>query len=555
MAFVSVCVVRAQGMLVQPVSYEISVKPGGNYELPFELRNNQPDAVDQVEMNCIYLTQDLAGFEGVEADKITPEILKQFPTCLPWIKLPSETKFTIPALSQASQTVHINVPGGARGFYGAVITVVSHKPRQGPGIAVSLRFVIPILLHVESGISRKGGQVQGIVGAFAPADKTHPAGTQVSCLIKNTGDALARYSGTANVFQMIGGRMRRVITAVYDERRIVPNATVALSYISPNRLPSGKYHVETSMTMEGQKLPPFVQDIVVKGDPTVTTATADVELGLSPDPLNFDAITGATRSLAFKVNNTSTEPIVVDAFVTTPKSMVGAVGAVGTGEDLSLARWCSEPLTGIEVKSGQERTMRMVAVIPDVQLKFPSYYGELHVVAKTQSGAFVGESSILMSAKNKTAVPVFSVTSNEEIVVASVKPKIYGFTSNFSNIGNSAIEPQVEARVTDTARLTTFTALEVANVPKRVLPFQTFRPSGQIDLALLKDGTYILEITIKAGNIGELATIGFRVKTEGKVKTLSIIKLPKGGSKTSLNPPVPPSSTGPNLPSAPTVKH
>ncbi len=104
---------------------------------------------------------------------------------------------------------------------------------------------------------------------FVSADRTHPAGTEVACMVKNTGNALTRYAGTANVFQMVSGRKRRVISGTFDERRVIPNATVAFSFLSPNRLPSGTYHVEAAMTMEVQKIPPFSKDIVVKGDPSV----------------------------------------------------------------------------------------------------------------------------------------------------------------------------------------------------------------------------------------------------------------------------------------------
>ncbi len=111
-----------------------------------------------------------------------------------------------------------------------------------------------------------------------------------------------------------------------------------------------------------------------------------LNLRLSPDPIQFDAISGATRGLSFKVQNLGSDPIVVDASVATPKVMQGAVGSLGTGEDFSLAGWCAEPLTGVLIKGGEERTLRMLAVIPDADLKNPSYYGELNVVAKTQEG-------------------------------------------------------------------------------------------------------------------------------------------------------------------------
>jgi len=540
----SACATYAQGLYVRPTSYEMTVKAGASYTLPLLLRNNQADGENTVGISRVFLVQDLNGFDGVEQDKVTPEQLKNFSSCLSWIRLPSQVDFLLPALAQQSPTIRIDVPSGAHGFYGAVVIVKSQKPRKGPGIAYIFRFVIPILLYVESGIPQKGGQVQDGAAMFVRASMEKPAGTQIDCMVKNTGNAIARYAGKAYIFQSINGRKRRVIIANFDERRIIPNATVALSMISPNRLPSGKYHFEASMTMEGQKLPPFEKDIVVVGDPAVTTAAADVALQLSPDPIEFDAISGSTRGLAFKVLNSGSDPIVVEVSVATPKTMHGLAGPLGNGDDFSLASWCSEPLSGVTINGGQERTLRILAAVPEAQLRQPFYYGELKVVAKSEDGAVVGEGKLLVVGRNKAVAPAPALLADDDLVISSVKPRVYGFTATFTNSGNSVIEPQLEARIADLARVNTVLSLEVSSGAKRVLPFETLRSSGQIDVGLLKDGVYVLEITAKTANIGQTKSAGIRVTTVGKVKKLTLISLPKPTDSSGGNTKVPPAVTG-----------
>ncbi len=81
-ALLAVCLVQAQGLYVQPTSYETTVKPGAIYDLPLQLRNNMADAVDNVEISGVYLAQDLTGFEGIEPEKMSSEDLKNFPSCL-----------------------------------------------------------------------------------------------------------------------------------------------------------------------------------------------------------------------------------------------------------------------------------------------------------------------------------------------------------------------------------------------------------------------------------------------------------------------------------------
>jgi hypothetical protein len=520
----------AQGLYVQPASFEISVKPGANYDLPIEIRNNQSGAPDSVEVGGQFLIQTLQGFDGVDKDKATPEQQSAFPSCLSWLTIPPPINFTLQPLGQQALTLRLAVPASAHGFYGAVVQVTSQRAQAAPGLKLILRFLVPILIHVDSGVSHKSGSTEDATAFYVPADKTHAAGTLVACMIKNTGDTVARFSGSASVFQMVNGRKRRVITGTFDERRIIPNATVALSYMSPNRLPSGSYHIETAITMEGQKLTSLAKDVDVKGDPTVKDAVADVELGVSPDPLEFDALPGATRGLPFKVRNSGTDPIVVTATVSTPKAMQGAVGAVGKGEDFSIAPWCTQPVEDSVVGAGQERTLRIYATVPDGDLANPLYYGELNIVAKTQDGVPVGSGTLLMIGKGKK--PAVVAISGGDIVVSSINPKLYGFTSTFSNIGDGHFEPQVDARITDTARIDTLMTLDVSDLPKRILPLQVVRPSGQIDVSLLKDGAYILEVTMKAGDVKETKSAGIRIKTEGGVKKLLLIALAPAPVKT-----------------------
>ncbi len=517
----------AQGLYVQPASYEMSVKAGGSYDLPITIRNNQSDLPDNVEVSGLYLTQTLQGFDSVEQEKVTAEFLKGFPSCLSWLKLPTQTKFPLQPLGQQALNVRLTVPGSARGFYGAVIVVTSQRPQPGPGLKLVLRFLVPIMIHVDSGVSRKGGQIDDAAAFFVPADKTRTAGTLVACMVKNTGDALCRYTGTANVFQIVNGRKRRVIAGTFEERRVIPNATVALTFMSPNRLPSGNYRIETTMSMEGQKMPPFGKDVDVKGDPSIKNAVADIELGLSPDPLEFDATPGATRGIAFKVSNSGSDPVIVDAFVTTPKAMEGTASSRGTGESFSVAPWFTQPLTGSVIGAGQERTLRILSTVPEGLLVNPLYYGELHVVAKTQEGVTVGSGTLLMVGKTKGLKPTLKISSRGEIILSSVKTNVFGFTSVFENTGDGDLEVQFEARITDTARINTVQNLDTGDLPKRILPFEIVRPSGKIDLASIKNGVYIVEITAKSGDLKETRTAGIRVTTENGVKKLSLVSVPR----------------------------
>jgi len=523
--FCASCFAWSQGLFVQPASHEVSVKAGVTYELPLILRNNQSDIPNTVEISALYLQQSLGGFEAIEVEKITPEVLRSFPSCLPWMRLPNQTRLTLQPLDQQNLSIRMSVPASARGFYCAALIVASQKPQPETKLKVVLRFVIPILVHVEAGVSKKGGTVQDASAAFTPSAQTHPAGTVVACMVKNTGDALARFSGRGDVFQVRNGRKRRVISATFEERRIIPNATVALNFLSLNRLPSGPYRFEGVISMEGQRLPDFQKEIVVQGDPSVTAAEANVEISLSPDPLEFNATPGATRGLPFKVLNSSSDPIVVEGTVTTPTTLMGATGPFGAGEDFSIAGWCTQPVANAVVGGGQERTLRILTSVPEGLLSKPFYYGELHLVAKTREGAVVGSGTLLLIGKNKTVLPVLRFAASGDIQISQVKDHTYGFTCQFSNSGNAIVEPQVEARVVDSARIATILILQASGIPKRILPTQRVRPSGQIDVNQLKDGEYVLEVVMKTGTIRESKTAGIKVSTVRGEKRLSLVAL------------------------------
>ncbi|MDR3692917.1 MAG: hypothetical protein P4L46_26290 [Fimbriimonas sp.] len=532
------CSLHAQGVFAKPVSVEMTVKPGEVIDLPFVLRNNQPDATNSVKLGSVYLIQSLNGFEGVDADKVTPEIVRNFPSCYSWLRLPSERELTMAPLVERTVHIRISVPASAHGFYCGMATVTSQRVPAAPGMAIIVRLLIPIVLNVGSGVTLKGGKVIDAVATYVAQTKNEPARTRLACVVKNTGNALSRYGGKANLFQIIGGRRRRIIAASFDDRGIVPNATVAISANSQKLIPSGTYRIETQMTMDGQKMPPFGRDVVVEGDPKVTAVAADLEMMLSPDPVEFDVVPGAFRGLSFQVQNSGVDPIVVDATVATPKVMQGVSGPLGTGESLSLAPWCAEPITGVLIRGGETKSLRMPAAMPSEGLRNSAYYGELNVVAKTQDGAFVGSSKLLMIARNKRVPPTVSLASQSEIQVSSVSANIYSFMAKFVNNGSEDVAPEVEARITDPSRIRTILRLPVGETLKRLLPLESIRPSGNIDVRLLKDGVYLLEMTVKAGNIGESKTVGLKVATANKAKTLTVIVIPKEGAQRATPPAV-----------------
>ncbi len=132
----------------------------------------------------------------------------------------------------------------------------------------------------------------------------------------------------------------------------------------------------------------------------------------------------------------------------------------------------------------------------------------------------------MMANQQEGSADLFLV-SNGEILISSVKPNTYGFTCSFTNNGNTGIEPEVEAVITDSARINTIAGLAVSGTTKRLLPLQAFRPNGEIDISRISDGVYVLELTLKAGAIGETKTAGIRVTTVNKIKKLTLVAAPK----------------------------
>lgn|GEM_PF-3237522 len=511
-----------QGIYVQPTSYEISAKAGNTYDMPLELRNNHSSGSDVVDMKIIYLSQDLSGYQGIEQEKMTSGDLQKFPSCLSWIRLQGPTHLTLQALSKQSVVLRVTVPNGVKGFFGAVLEIDSKDSRPTTGLKTIFRFIIPILFQIEGSSAKKQGVVVDGAAGFSVATKTRPAGTLVSCMVKNGGNVLARYSGTANLFQLINGRKRKIITANFDERRIIPNATVALSFFSPKPIPSGTYRIESAMVMEGIKLPAFSKDIEVLGDPSVKNAAADIEMSISPDPLQFDVVSGATRGLPFKVQNSGADPIVVDAIVSTPRSMVGVVGPLGTSDSFTLEPWCTQPITGVTINPGQERTLRILVSIPEGKLPNPYYFGELTVSAKSLEGVPVGSSSITMIARCKGVDSLTSIKSESNTSLAQLKPNIYGFTTPFRNFGNADIQPEFDAKIMDQAGLNPLMGLDAGESPKHILPLQPFRSNGTLDASLLKPGIYLLQVSAKVGAIGETKTTPIKVSLLGSEHIVTI---------------------------------
>ncbi|HSI72600.1 MAG TPA: hypothetical protein VK934_05445, partial [Fimbriimonas sp.] len=74
----------AQGILVRPMSIELSAKPAQNLEVPVEISNTSSDKTAGVDIALAYLVQPDAGWNAIEPTQATPEIQKKHASCLPW---------------------------------------------------------------------------------------------------------------------------------------------------------------------------------------------------------------------------------------------------------------------------------------------------------------------------------------------------------------------------------------------------------------------------------------------------------------------------------------
>ena len=509
-----------QGFMVKPMKMEVAPRPGETVEMTLELRNTGGDEARTLDMKLLELTQGRnGGWQVIEADsKVDTSTLA---SCLKWISL-SENAPTIKPLETGTVTVTLKVPPTARGFYTAAVIAQTRPKPGGAGVAIVVRFLIPILVEIQGRPVRQQIQLSDVGMVFQKAREGVPPTTFVNLVVANQGLTYSRIKASVNITRFSEGRWRPVSMANITETGIIPGVTLDLPADLKRRLPSGKYKLTGSLYVDGRRVKPLEKEIEFEGDPGVTKLAVDTALTLDPLELTIAGAPGATRTSVIKVENASDDEVNIEASSATPASLRGVAIGELKGEVLSCAEWVEVSPAKFTLRAGGKQNVRVIAKMPKAEKTYAAYYGLLTLKATYPDGQSAGETTSLVCVTN-AKVETKPAAEVMKLALAAGEGSKYVVQAKFGNIGNMHFMPKCSAvLLTGSGQMVQSVAL--TGEERIMLPLEIRSFSGVIDFEKVEPGTYLVKTVLDYGpGQGAAEQIPISVAVEEGMKVVTII--------------------------------
>ncbi len=487
-----------QAFLVRPMRIEIDPPPNSRVNIPLELRNTMGDRARALELAVVELSQSRTGawipVDSAGDDDNPPE---QIPSCRSWIEL-EETEVEIEPLDGRTVTVGLHVPPRARGAYFAAILAQSRPPEDAEGIALRMRFLIPVIVRIQGRPVREQIELSDANMQYRPASEERPATTAAVMTVTNEGSTYSRVSGELRVERKSGERWRPVARVESRERGIMPGVTFELVKDLNRRLPSGTYRMRGVLHVDGRRKAPFTREIEFAGDPGIDDVAYDQTLELNPGRVEIDARAGAVRSEVVTVSNPGEDPVDVNVSAALPKSLQGVMMGDVRGDSMGALEWISARPAEFQLGPNGRQNLRLIARLPRKGLEHPYYYADLRLNARYEDGQSAGETRSLVLLRNSEREAQVKAQA-ERLSLSADRGSRYIVQSKFTNVGNAHFTPNARA-VLRPPRGDVELSTRLSGDEGVMLPLAGRHYSGVMDFENVAPGRYVLEVQMMFGD-------------------------------------------------------
>lgn len=507
---------NAQSIRVQPVSVEADVPSGQPIQIPFRLLTEDGFPAQSVEIRLAHLFQGPGGSfahalptEGEDAPQRS---------LLPWMSAPESVALSPDAASAFDVT--LTIPRNAFGTYSAALLVRVPPPQGEEGLRVAFVFRVPIVLTVRGRPGRTALRFEGLTMVYD--DGIDPLGeanveptTRVGLRVLNAGTTSVSLEGMLRVERQVGEDWRLVTRADLAARPALPGTDFDVAADLGRRLPSGRYQLTAAMTIDGRAARRLVEVIDFEGDPSIDEVTYDTTLQLDPVEIEIPIVPGATRTTVLSVANPSDRPIAVRMAAVTPGGLEGvAIGGL-VGTELSAQPWTTVAPDTFTLPPLGRRNVRVLSRIPREGLAHREYFAELVLGGQYPDGAAAGETRAMMTfiqdsvAAVPTARIVRTAVSDGEANGSVV------LLAGYANVGNVTLKPEARFGILGADGQTLLSGT-LEGQSGALLPFATRDFSTEADLSGLEPGTYVLAVSMIAGQNEVTARLPFEItETQG----------------------------------------
>lgn len=491
---------------VSPMKVEAKITPGKQIEQIINIQNLETDSSYTLDLTLVELTQSEEGEwmivdPNLIGDPNAAEFgfdVRRLSSCRDWIRLKRGNVVQVAASQQVPVEVTIRVPSRKHGIHTAGI-LATVRPRPGmTNIPLSVRFLIPIVIEIETRARRAKVSATDVGLEFTEASGSGPATTIATMRIQNEGSTLSELRPIARIYTYVNKHWHIVTTKDFEPIRIIPGAILKLKADLGRSLPTGFYRIKGELYVDGRRTKPVQKEFEFKGDPSITKVYADAPLDLNPLDMTIDCNPGSLRSQTITVYNAADEAVHIQTASGLPLALQTIVKEDLNikGSDLDCTSWLQiNPKNFTLPGNGGRQNVQVIANLP-AGVTHPCYYSLLALWATYPDGQTAGFKTANIFLNNN------KITVEPEAIGMYVQPQAlsesnYLITAKFMNLKGVHFTPlSVRAGLLPTegpgAGTIPRTSTVMSGDPSPMLPFESRTYSGTLDLSGVSAGRYIL---------------------------------------------------------------
>ncbi len=529
----------SQGFMVKPMKIAFAPRAGATVTKVLELRNTGDDAPRTLDLRLVELTQGAdGGWKIIDPDSDVDT--SKLSSSLKWVKLSADSVDVKP-LEMEPVTISVTVPRNARGYYLCGVIAQTRPPKDVKGIAIVIRFLVPILVDIQGRPVRQKIELSDVGMTHKEATQQTPPTTLINLGISNKGRTYSRIKGRVKLEYLSKDRWRPVSRTEYKEMGILPGVMLSLDSDINKRLPTGKYRLSGLLYVDGRRVKPLVKEIDFTGDPEVTKLAIDTALILEPPQVDLKCVPGSTRTAVIKIENASEDAVTIQATAIIPPSLKGVALGEFKGVDLSAAGWVRVSPAQFTLRGGRKQNVRVIAKMPKDGTTRSNYYGLLVLNAAYPDGQSAGKTTSLVAIANSRVEPA-PAAQIDELTLAAGDADAYIIRTKAANIGSVHFLPKCRATLLGGMGQSVGQAV-LSGEPGIMLPLQFRTFSGEMDFKDVEVGAYQLKASLDfAPGKAAIKQILLRVTVEDGKKVVTLVEAEK---KDEPKPATAPAGTSP----------
>jgi len=381
--------------MVQPVEIKKGSRVNKQLNTVLRIHSQEENQNLEIELKVIELSQ-MPDSEWMifDPEPNTPDYIEGFDvsklsSCSDWIRL-STSRVELSPLAEVPVEVIIRVPPRVHGFYSAgILTTYSVTP-EGSDVGYLLRYLIPVLIEIQGRTILPKIKLLNVDMEHVPAVGEKEATTNIAVSVENIGDTYSRLKPMARLEGFQDGHWRLITRAEFRDTGIIPGVQLHLESDIMRTLPSGKYKLAGAIYVDGRPGGAIQKEIDFVGDPSLQKAATDAPLDLKPTEIIINGSPGSTRREILSIHNASDSTVNIQTLFALPTSLSGRASPVFRGESLGCADWLRIEPNQFELRSYQDKRVRVIAEIPESLTDYPWHYAVLGLYAHYPDGQSAG---------------------------------------------------------------------------------------------------------------------------------------------------------------------